>query len=105
MDFEAADKQASRLTSFGRIPLLILSRDPNRRREGMSANAIAGMPVWDREQESLRALSPMSWRVIARGSGHDVYHDRPELLVAEVTQLTEYLRGGAAPPFGSTVTE
>jgi pimeloyl-ACP methyl ester carboxylesterase len=105
MDFETAGKQAARLTSFGEIPLLILSADPNVRREGMSANAIAGKPIWDQEQETLKSLSPLSWRVIALGSGHKIFQDRPDLVLAEMARCISYLRGGPAPPFGSTATE
>jgi len=67
--------------------------------------AIAELPVWAREQEALKSLSPLSWRVIARGSGHGVQHGRLDVVVAEMTHLIGFLRGGPAPPFGSTVTE
>ncbi len=105
MDVETAGKQAARLTNFGKIPLLIISKDPNLIKSGMSADAIDGLAVWDREQEALKSLSPVSWRVIARGAGHQIYHDRPDVMVAEIARLVAYLRGGATPPFGSTVTE
>jgi hypothetical protein len=49
-----------------------------------------------------KSLSPLSWRVIARNSGHMVPLDRPDVIVAEITLLIDYLRGGPAPPFGST---
>ena len=45
MYFETTCKQAARLTSFGNIPLLILSQDPDRQRDGMTAKAIAELPV------------------------------------------------------------
>jgi hypothetical protein len=103
--FEASFKQAARLTSFGNVPLLIVSKDPDRRRKGMTADDIAELPVWTREQEALKSLSPLSWRVVARGSGHGVNHDRPDVIIAETTRLIGYLRGGPAPPFGSTAIE
>ena len=103
--FETACKQAARLTSFGNVPLLIISQDPDRRREGMPANAIAELPVWAREQEASKSLSPLSWRVVARGSGHAVHHDRLDVVIVEMIRLIGHLRGGPAPPFGSTVIE
>lgn len=103
MDFETTCKQAERLTSFGNIPLLVISRDPNLDGDKMTAHEIAGVRVWDREQEASRSLSPLSWRVIARGAGHGVHHDRLGLVVAEMALLIDYLRGGPAPPLGSTV--
>jgi pimeloyl-ACP methyl ester carboxylesterase len=105
MDFETTCKQAERLTSFGNIPLLIISKDTELRKDGMTARAIAEMPVWAREQEALKSLSPLSWRVIARGSGHAVHHDRLDVIVAEMMRLIGYLREGPAPPFGSTAIE
>jgi hypothetical protein len=105
MYFETTCKQAARLSSFGNVPLLIVSQDPDRRREGMTANAIAELPVWAREQETSKSLSPLSLRVIARGSGHGVQHDRLDLVVAEMTRLIGYLRGGPAPPLGTTAIE
>jgi pimeloyl-ACP methyl ester carboxylesterase len=105
MDFENTCRQAARLTSFGNVPLLIISKDPDHRREGMSADSIAAIPIWAREQEDLKSLSPLNWRVIAHGAGHAVHHDKPELVVAEISRMVGYLRGGAAPPFGSTTTE
>lgn len=65
----------------------------------------AELPVWVREQEAVKSLSPLSWRVIARGAGHGVQHDRLDVVVAEMTCLIGYLRGGPTPPFGSTVIE
>jgi pimeloyl-ACP methyl ester carboxylesterase len=102
--FETTCRQAARLMSFGNVPLLILSQDPDRGTEGMTSNAIAELPVWAREQEALRSLS-LSWRVVARGSGHVVHHDRLDVVVANIARLTGYVRGGPAPPFGSTVIE
>jgi pimeloyl-ACP methyl ester carboxylesterase len=103
--FETTCRQAARLSSFGNVPLLVISQDPGRRSEGMTPEAIAGNAVWAREQEALKSLSSRSWRVVARGAGHGVQHDRLDLVVAQMSRLIAYLRGGAAPPFGSTVIE
>ena len=103
--FETTCKQAARLTSFGNVPLLIMSQDPDRPRDGMTANEIAALPVWAQEQEELKTLSPLSWRVIARGSGHGIQHDRLDVVVTEMTRVIDHLRGGSAPPFGNTAIE
>ena len=105
MDFETAGHQAARLTSFGPVPLLVMSQDPDRPKTGWTADAIAAQPIWNREQEALKSLSPKSWRVIARGSPHHIHGARPELVVGEMTRLIDYLRGGATPPFGATAVE
>ena len=62
-------------------------------------------PVWAQEQEELKTLSPLSWRVIARGSGHGIQHDRLDVVVTEMTRVIDHLRGGSAPPFGNTAIE
>ncbi|MBV8827646.1 MAG: alpha/beta fold hydrolase [Acidobacteriaceae bacterium] len=105
MDVETAAKEASRLKTFGKIPLLVLTKDTALRKAGMKPEAIAGLEVWEREQEELKSLSPLSWRVVARGSGHAIYHDRPDVVVKEVSRLIIYLRGGPTPQFGSTTSQ
>jgi pimeloyl-ACP methyl ester carboxylesterase len=105
MDVETASEQAARLTNFGNIPLLVLSKDANLKTKDMEPNTIAGLQVWEREQEALKSLSPLSWRVVARGSGHEIEHDRPDVALSEISRLIGYLRGSPAPPFGSTTTE
>lgn len=102
--FEESSKQARRLVSFGSIPLLVITRDSSLR-NGVTPRGLAQIPVWEGEQEMSKALSPLSWRVIARNSGHMVPLDRPDVIVAEMTRLVNYLRGGPAPQFGSTTTE
>jgi pimeloyl-ACP methyl ester carboxylesterase len=103
--FETSCNQAARLTSFGNVPLLIISQDPDRRRDGMTANEITELPVWAREQEELKQLSPRSWRVIAGGSGHSIHHDRLDVVVKGMIRVIGLLRGGPAPVFGSSVIE
>jgi hypothetical protein len=101
-DFEASSREAGQLKSFGTIPLLVITQDINAEKPGKTAQDVAQDAVWEREQEASKQLSRSSWRVIARGSGHIVPVDRPDLVVAEVARLIQYLRGGPAPPFGTT---
>jgi len=93
--FKESFDQAARLTTFGDIPLLIITRDTQ---SGMEKDD----PIWDREQEGLKSLSRRSWRTIARGAGHGVHHARPEVVTSEIESLLDYLQGGPAPPFGTT---
>jgi pimeloyl-ACP methyl ester carboxylesterase len=101
--FEETSRQAARLASLG-VPLLIISRDPEVEAD-RSAESIAQERAWAQEQERMKTLSPFGWRVIARGSGHGVHHDRLELVIAELTLLIQHLRGESAPPFGTTVVK
>ena len=68
--FELSSTQAGRLTGFGSEPLLIIiPRDPNKR-NGMSPRVVAQSPIWEREQEESKSLSPLSWRVSAELRAH-----------------------------------
>jgi pimeloyl-ACP methyl ester carboxylesterase len=106
LDFDTAGKQAARLASFGDIPLLIVSQDPDRPKSGWTADAVAAQPIWAREQEHYKSFSTRSWRVVAHNSGHHVHHDRPDVVIGELNRLLAYLRhGSGAPPFGTTTVE
>ena len=105
LNFEVSGREAERLSSLGERPLLVMSQDPDRSKQGWTADAIAAQPIWFREQEALKALSKRSWRVVAKGAPHHVHQSRPELVVGEIGRLVMFLRGGTAPPWGTTVTE
>ncbi len=105
--FELSSKESARLKTLGEVPLLVISRDVSFHADEQSPRGRSQLPVWDREQAqaSFRrelALSHKSWRVVAERSGHMINNDRPDVIVREVTRLVTYLRGGEAPPFGST---
>ena len=101
-EFEKSGHEAGRLTSLGDRPLVVISQDPNRDKKGWTQQAIAAQPVWAHEQAELATLSSRSWHIVARGSGHHIHQERPEVVIGEITQLVDYLRGGPAPHFGET---
>jgi pimeloyl-ACP methyl ester carboxylesterase len=63
--------------------------------------------AWEQMQQNLLKLSTRSRRIIARGSGHYVQFDRPELIERQVNLFIEQIRGTAPQPadFGWAVTE
>lgn len=93
--FETSSRQAGRLSSLGKIALLVITSKKE------TEDKVQGA-VWNKEQESSKLLSPWGWRVIARESGHIVPIDRPDIVVSEMTRMISFLRGGRQPPFGST---
>src|ERR1043166_9625958 len=105
MHFETSARQAERVTSLGDVPLLIMTRDTRRPANAADAEAIAEDSVWDHEQEEFKKLTPRSWRVVARGAGHAVQHDRLDLVVRHMTILVAAVRGGRPPPYGSPGVE
>jgi pimeloyl-ACP methyl ester carboxylesterase len=102
-DFDKSSKEASGLQEFGRIPLLIISRDPSKV-SAASPDRIANEQVWQQEQENAKHLSPLSWRIIAKGSGHMVPLDRPDLVISQLISLVFDVRTGDVPRSGTTLT-
>jgi len=56
--------------------------------------------TWRRQQ----VLSTRSRRIIARGNGHRVQIDRPDVIVSAVEEMILQLRGTSAPPTGYSTT-
>ena len=85
------------------IPILIISQDPE---NPHSAQPVSIRPIWNALQEHLKALSPNSSRIIARGSGHHVMIDRPDVVIGAIAQLvTGSVGHTSAPGPGSTSVE
>jgi pimeloyl-ACP methyl ester carboxylesterase len=103
--FDRSGEEAAHTGPYGPLPILIFSQD--------TAKAAAeGEPrelgnAWNQMQEDLKKLSTRSRRIIARGSGHYIQLNRPELIEREVPPFIEQIRGTASEPteYGSTRTE
>ena len=106
-DFDQSSEEALRKPVFGDLPILILSHDPAAEGPEPDPSEVEGMHIFDRLQQDLLALSTRSRRIIAKGSGHVVQFDRPQLLEEEVSLFVERARGAAPPPprYGTTVTK
>ena len=91
---------------FGKIPVLIFSRDPkvlasNWPLSVSKANAI----VWNQMQEEAKGLSTQSRRIIAKGSDHYIQIDRPDLVNREISAFIAQVRGHATFRNNSSTTE
>jgi pimeloyl-ACP methyl ester carboxylesterase len=80
----------------GRLPIVIVSQDPDRATPGWSAAAIEAQPIWNGLQDGMKSLSPNSRRVIARGSGHHVMVDRPDVVVRAILDVVDAARAQGA---------
>jgi pimeloyl-ACP methyl ester carboxylesterase len=69
------------ITSIGSIPLIVITRDPS-----VAGNSDREME-WNQLQRERLSLSSKSEFVIARGSGHEVPMERPEVIAAAVKKL------------------
>lgn len=92
-------------TTFGDLPILVLSSDPARTLADHQPQAI--VDAWGRMQDRLSHLSTRGRRIIAQGSPHHIMLERPDLVEKEVPLFIEQIRGSAPWPasFGTTVTE
>lgn len=98
--------------SYGDLPVLVFSRDPQQSRPANFPASISPAvfrqvnTIWDGLQEAFKSLSTRSRRIIARGSGHYIHFDRPDLLNRDVPIFILQIRDGiTAPDNDSTKTE
>lgn len=99
-EFWHSADEAAEARCCGNIPLVIVSEDPDR------PNPAWDPQTWNKLQESLKALSPQSRRIIARGSRHHVMIDRPDVVVAAIRQVVTDVREHTPDPqVGTTVAQ
>ena len=80
--------EARKLASVGAIPVVLISRDPGR------SEATADRELqWQKWQRDLCRVSSSSRSVVAKGSGHDIPSERPDLIVKAVRDLLTQIRG------------
>ena len=94
---------------FGELPILILSSDPHKdpppqlRLETGRKIAV----IWNQMQENLKNPSTRSRRIIAKGSGHNVQIERPDLINSEIPLFIEQIRARSehSTEYGATTTK
>ena len=90
---QASGQETIHAGPFGSLPVLILSRDPSVLAPNWPASvAKANAVVWDQMQEEAKALSSDSRRIIAKGSGHYIQDDRPDLVIRQIVSLIVMVR-------------
>jgi pimeloyl-ACP methyl ester carboxylesterase len=83
------------VTSLGAVPLIVIARDPALG----SISDEAGN--WQQVQQEKLRLSKNAELVIATGSGHDVPHVRPDLIIVAVRKLIAQASGTGGHPGNS----
>jgi hypothetical protein len=76
--------QASAVTSFGAVPLIVLSRGLDQQQD------------WQRQQTELLRLSSNSQQLVADQSGHNVQVDQPAVAIGAIVQMVESIRRSGA---------
>lgn len=90
---QASGEETVHAGPFGKLPVLILSRDPSVLPPNWPASvAKANAVVWSQMQEEAKNLSSNSRRIIAKGSGHYIQYDRPDLVNRQITSFIVMIR-------------
>lgn len=85
-----AEVRAAKITSFGDLPLVVISRGMSDPLPGFSeAEAQQYEQAWQVMQSELVALSTNSRQVIAEQSGHYIQLQQPQLVIEAVVQVVE----------------
>lgn len=104
---DQSGSEVLRAKNFGNLPILIFSQDPDKPMPFPGNWGKKMSAVWNQMQDQLKGLSTRSRRIIAKGSGHMIPIERPDLLNDEVATFIEQVRGTVPQPtdYGSTKTE
>ena len=87
---EAQTKAALAAHPLPRMPLAVITRGGLQFPPG--SEAAAQERLWRRLQNELAAMQPGSSHVFATQSGHDIQHEQPELVLAQVRRVVAAVR-------------
>ena len=102
--WSASLKEATQTGPYGALPILVLSRDPQQPRPSQLPAPVTasewrqGNTIWDGLQQELAQLSTRGHRIIAKGSGHYIQFDRPDVLNRAVPVFIQQIRDGSVRP-------
>jgi pimeloyl-ACP methyl ester carboxylesterase len=89
-NIELLTKEASKVSSFGDIPIVIITGTSATRNNDMPQEFREDMRIiWNELQEELLMLSTDSKHILATGSGHYVQLDQPEIVIRAIKELVE----------------
>jgi pimeloyl-ACP methyl ester carboxylesterase len=72
------------------LSLIVISHDPALRDESLPVNVDrATNAAWEQMQEELTHLSVSGTRIVAKGSGHNIQNDRPDVVIQTVHGMVE----------------
>jgi len=94
-NFEASANDIKSIVEFPNIPLVVIARDKDVSVEAFvkfdipREEAVRYENVWRELQIGLSKLSPQGKLVIADGSDHEVYIDKPDVLISCLNELIQ----------------
>jgi pimeloyl-ACP methyl ester carboxylesterase len=102
-EMQRSAEEVAMLTCCGKLPILIISQDPDRHQPGWGPQNMTETLTWGDLQEQMKSLSACSQRIIARSSGHHVMIDRPEVIVRNLKDFVQHQKKNPeCPYFGET---
>ncbi len=90
-------RQVGATGSLGDMPLIVLSHDPGAQQPGYEQRRSFEDP-WEQMQEELARLSTRGTRSIARGSGHHIHQERPDLVIGAIHDVLAQCRTAQENP-------
>jgi pimeloyl-ACP methyl ester carboxylesterase len=93
--FDASGQETVHTGPYGDLPILVISQDTTKQFSSPrpTERELEFARTWDGMQEDLKNLSTRGRRVVAKGSGHNITLERPEVIEREVPKLIESIRG------------
>lgn len=107
---EQSSEQVAKASPLGDLPLVVISEDPDK----PIAAPGAGLPLtmarefsehWNLLQKGLTHISDDSCRIIAKGSGHNIQDEKPDLVTGVVRELVQQVRAPVTGRFAKVSTE
>jgi pimeloyl-ACP methyl ester carboxylesterase len=90
--------QVQAVVSLGNMPLVVLSRDPDKFVPGIPPDlAMDGEKAWEAMQQELTRLSTNSSLIVAKGSGHYIPIERPDVVIEAVQNVVGRCRAAQQP--------
>jgi pimeloyl-ACP methyl ester carboxylesterase len=90
--FPRSAGEVRNLGSLGNVPLIVISRDPNRTSKSEDVVSAQREHHWSTLQQRLMELSKQSTHISAQGSGHSIPVERPDVIVDAIREMVTRLR-------------
>lgn len=87
--FSESAREVKNAGSFPDIPLAVLTRGKTLL---PVIDGVSMEKVWIDMQNDLAKLSPQSWHVFVKNSGHNIYHDAPETVAENIIKVAQLAR-------------
>lgn len=92
---ENIKREASKINSFGSIPLTVITAGDKNRFDSFIKNEkfrAEMLKAWDKMQKDLLSLSTNSKQVLASKSGHYINQDQPEIIEKSINEMIDNIK-------------